>query len=531
VRLPLLATLGAMGVILLIACANVAALMLGQVEGRTTELAVRAALGAGRRRLAQQLLGEALVVGLAAGLLGALLAWRGFGLLLAALPLGALGEGARPDWTLFGAAMAIAVLASLAIALAPVAFLRRGDLQGALTRSRTAGVGGRGRVESGLVVAEVALAVLLAAGAGLFIRSVANLRAIDPGVDTRGIAVLDLVAGADMSLEDRRRTTAELLAALDALPGVNAAGAVQRLPLRGGGDNWGMAVEGRPDLPSSTTSYRVATGGYFRALGIGVVAGRTFDASDRADGEPVVVINEALRRQYFGDADPIGRRIAAGYGGWARVIGVVENAAEARLTDEPAPARYMSYEQGPYWPGGLTFVARVDAGRDPIAVLDEARAVVRRVAPAIAVQSATTMESVLTQALGPARHVMTLLTLLTGLALALGAIGIYGITAQFVNRRKRDWGIRLALGLTPGQVVRQIVSHGAVLVAAGAAIGLVAVVALTRLLASLLYAVEATDPASLGGAIAVLLAVGVAAAYIPAWRASRVHPAAVLREQ
>ncbi|HVE79689.1 MAG TPA: ABC transporter permease, partial [Gemmatimonadaceae bacterium] len=203
VRLPLLATLAAMAVILLIACANVAALMLGQVEGRTTELAVRSALGAGRRRLTQQLLGEALVVGLLAGVVGALLAWRGFGLLVGALPLGALAEGTSPDWTLFWAAIALAVLASLAIALAPVAFLRRGDLQSAISRTRTAGVGGRGRVESGLVVAEVALAVLLAAGAGLLIRSVAKLRGIDPGVSTRGVAVLDIAASSDVSHADR----------------------------------------------------------------------------------------------------------------------------------------------------------------------------------------------------------------------------------------------------------------------------------------------------------------------------------------
>lgn len=531
VRLPLLATLGAMAVILLIACANVAALMLGQVEGRTTELAVRAALGAGRRRLVQQLLGEALLVGALAGIAGAALAWYAFGTLVGALPLGALAEDARPDWAVFGVAMGIALLASMVIALVPVAFLRRDDLQGAIGRTRTAGVGGRGRVESGLVVAEVALAVLLAAGAGLLVRSVANLRAIDPGVDTRGIAVLDIVAGSDGSLADRRRITGELVPALDALPGVGAAASVQRLPLRGGGDNWGIAIEGQPELESSTTSYRVVTPDYFRAMGIAVLSGRGFDGSEQPDGEPVVVINQALAKKYFEDADPVGRRIAAGYGGWARIIGVVETVAEGRLTDEPAPARYMSYAQVPYWPEGTTLVMRLEGGRDEMAVLEEARDVVQRVAPGVAVQRATTMESVFAQAVGPARQVMTLLTMLTGLALVLGAIGIYGVTAQFVTRRRRDWSIRLALGLTPAQVVRQIVSRGVLLVAAGAAIGIVAVLALTRLMGSLLYGVDATDPLALGAAITALLAIGALAAWVPAWRASRVDPVSALREQ
>ena len=531
VRLPLLATLGAMAVILLIACANVAALMLGQVEGRTTELAVRAALGAGRRRLMQQLLGEALLVGLLAGVAGAALAWYGFGMLVGALPLGALAEGARPDWSVFAATMAIAILASLAIALAPVAFLRRGDLQGAITRARTSGVGGRGRIQNGLVVAEVALAVLLAAGAGLLVRSVVKLRAIDPGVDTRGVVVLDVVAGSDAALGDRRRLTGELVPALDALPGVASAAAVQRLPLRGGGDNWGIAIEGQPDLEPSTTSYRVVTPAYFATLGISLLSGRGFDGSEQPDGEPVVVINEALAKKYFGDVDPLGRRIAAGYGGWARVIGVVETVAETKLTDGPEPARYMSYAQVPYWPERTTLVMRLEEGRDEMAVLEEARGIVRRVAPGVAVQHATTMGSVFTRAVGPARQVMTLLTMLTGLALVLGAIGIYGVTTQFVSRRRRDWSIRLALGLTPGQVVRQIVSRGILLVGAGAAVGIVAVLGLTRLLSSLLYGVDASDPVALGAAIAALLAIGAIAAWLPAWRASRVDPVTALREQ
>ena len=531
VRLPLLATLAAMAVILLIACANVAALMLGQVEGRTSELAVRAALGASRRRLTQQLLGEALLVGILAGGVGALLAWRGFGLLASMLPLGALAEGAEANWTLFAAAMAIAILASLAIAMAPVSFLGKGQLQSAITRARTSGVGGRGRVESGLVIAEVALAVLLAAGAGLLIRSVANLRSIDPGVDTQGIAVVDIAMTPNMTMQDRGRVIRELVPALEAAPGVRSAAAVQRMLLRGGGDSWGMEVEGRPDLPPSTTFFRIVTPDYFRTLGIRFVSGRGFEPGDRADGEPVTIVNQALAKKYFGTEDPIGRRIANGFGAFARIVGVVENIAEAKLTDEPQPARYILADQAPYWPEASTLVIAMRPGQDESAVLGSARSVIARVAPGVAVQNATTMPAVFSQAIGPARQVMTLLTLLTALALVLGAIGIYGVTSQFVNRRKRDWSIRLALGLTPSRVIAQVVSGGTRLVVAGAVIGIIAVLALTRLLSALLFGVGATDPWALGLAIASLLAVGVMAAYVPAWRASRADPALALREQ
>jgi len=259
-RPALLATLTAMGVILLIACANVAALMLGQVDSQSTELAVRSALGADRRRLTQQLVVEALLIGVLAGGLGAALAAAGFRLLAGALPLGAWAESASLDWTVFWAAIAIAMIAALMVVLVPAVSLWRGDLRGALTRARTAGIGGRGgRLEGGLVVAEVALAVLMAAGAALLIRSVGNLYAIDPGIETEGVAVVDVAMGADVAREQRRQTMQELVVALQALPGVRSAAATQKLPLRGSGDSWGIEVEGRPELEQSTTYFRIVT--------------------------------------------------------------------------------------------------------------------------------------------------------------------------------------------------------------------------------------------------------------------------------
>jgi predicted permease len=534
VRPALLATWGAMAAILLIACANVAALMLGQVDGQRTELAVRAALGAGWRRLAQQLAVEALLVGVLAGVAGGVLAALGFRLLRDALPLGALAQGAGLDWRVYALAVALATVASLAVALVPVLAVLRGDLQRTLATGRTSGVGGRGgRVESGLVVAGVALAMTMSAGAALLIRSVANLAAIDPGVNRAGVAVVDVAASARLDGPARLRLLRDVVAELGSLPGVASAAAVQKLPLRGSGDNWGIRIEGR-EVPSSTTSFRLVTPDYFSTLGIPVRRGRGFEAADRDRDEPVIVINEALAQKYFAGEDPLEHRIGSG-DGWARIVGVVGNVAEADLTGDRGPARYMLYEHVQrllqYTPAGNTLVLRVQPGRDPASVLAAARQAIRRVAPGMAIQGTTTMDQVFTQAIGPARQMMTLLTLLGALALALGAVGVFGVVSHFVSRRRRDWGIRMALGLQPSRVVGLVLGRSGALVAGGVALGAVAFFVLARWLASFLYGVRPADPLTLAGTTLVLLAVGLAATLVPAVRASRIDPATVLREQ
>ena len=531
-RPALLATLAAMGLILLIAGANVAALMLGQVEGRTSELAVRSALGADRARLTQQLVFEAVLVGALAGVVGALLGAGGFKLLVGALPLGAWAEQARPDWVLFAAAMALALILSVAIAFFPVWQLWRGDLRAALGRARAGGIAGRGgRLESGLVVTEVALAVLLAAGVGLLVRSVSKLYAIDPGVETRGVAVLRIAMANDLVGPQRRQALKTLQAELGALPGVKVVGATQRLPLSGGGDNWGFQVEGQAEDNGVTTAFRIVTPGYLEALGIAVRRGRGFDGSDRPETERSVVINEAMAKKVFAGEEPIGRRIMTGFEGGERIVGVVDDVAEERLTTEFGPARYMLMEQLPYTPEGFTFVIRTTRPEDAATVLDDARRTVQRVIPGAAVQEATTMENVFARAVGPVRQLVSLLGILTALALVLGAVGVYGVISHFVTRRNRDWGIRMALGLAPSHVLTQVIRHGTGLVAIGIVVGIVGVVALRKVLASFLYGIGGTDPVAISGAIAVLLVVGVLAALLPARRASRTDPARVLREQ
>jgi putative ABC transport system permease protein len=537
-RPALVATLVAMGMILLIACANVAALMLGQVEGRTTELAVRSALGANRRRLTNQLVSEALLLGLASGGVGAVLGAISFRLLVAALPLGAWAETASLDWTVFAVAIVVAIGAALLISLVPTISLWRGRLRGAIGTGRTDGVTGRGvRLESGLVIAEVALAVLMTAGAGVLVRSVGKLYEIDPGLETRGVGVVDVVLPSDLTTPQQKRMLSDLLDGVRGVPGVKSAAVVQHLPLRGSSWSSGIEVAGRPEPAVTTTFVRLVSRDYFATMGIAVRQGRTFEASDvsptRTDtSESAIVINEALAKKYFEGQNPIGGRITDGFTRrWARVVGVVADVAEGDLTDAAAPARYSPYESFPLTPSSQTLVFKTTAELDPIGLLQAVRGAVQRASPRVAIQQTTTMEQVLAKAVGPVRQVMTLISLLTALALVLGAVGIYGVISHFVARRKRDWGIRIALGLSPSRVVGGVVGRGVSLVVAGIGIGLVGFVVSARLLSSLLYGVGATDPIAIAGAVLALLLVGALAALVPAARASRTDPAIVLRDQ
>ena len=524
----LFATLGAMALILLIACANVAALMLGQVEARSVELAVRSALGANRRRLTQQLIVEAMLIAAAASALGAVLATAGFRLLARVLPLGAWGEAATPDWDVLASAVVVAVGATLLIALVPVVSLWRGDLRGLLGSARTGGFEAHGaRLENGLVVAEVALAVLITAGAALLARSVANLYAIDSGVRTEGVAVVDVV------IRDRQLQTVNESspAALAALPGVRIAASVQNLPLRGGGYNMPLTVEGRSDLKGMTTEFRVVTPGYLESMGVTLREGRTITDADGSDVERVVVVNEALARKYFPGTNPIGQLVGDGAGSPARVVGVVANAAERNLTDGAQPARYAAAAQMSWVDDAQALVLLVAFGVDETSLLEPARRTIQRVAPGVAVQQTTTMRRVHDTAIGPARRVVVLLALLTALALTLGAVGIYGVVAHFAARRRREWAIRIALGLRGSRIVVRVVGHAALLVTGGIGIGVFGAAMLARVLSSLLYGVGAIDVVALGAAGTALLGVGLLAAFIPAWRAGMTDPAVVLREQ
>lgn len=530
-RPALRAMLGAIALILLVGCANVAALVLGQVNARSAEFALRSALGANRWRLTQQLIIEVLLVAGLAGAAGAVLAWAGFALVRDALPLGAWADSPALDWRAFTSAMAIAAAAALLVMLAPTMLLYRADLRGALNGARTGGIdGGRGRLESGLVIVQVALAMMLGAGAALLARSVANLYAVDPGVRVEGGAVVDVVLRGDLNRAQRQQTLHELTSALRELPGVQSAGAVQTLPLRSGLYRSQLRVPNRPD-ERTATEYRIVTPGYLESVGIALRRGRTISDVDRGNTERVVVINEAFAQTFFGDEDPIDKLIGGDLDAPARIVGVVGNAAERRLTDAAEPVRYVALAQVPWMDDAQSVVLRAASGVDETSLLEPARRTIARVAPAAAVQQTTTMRRVLDVAVGPARQIVMLFSLMAALAFGLGAVGVYGVVAHFATRRRRDWAIRVALGLSASRVITLVVRHGALLVTVGIVVGGAAASMLTRLLSAFLYGVRPSDAIAFAAAGAALFAVGTLAAFLPAWRAGRADPLIALREQ
>lgn len=533
-RPALEATFVAMGLILLIACTNVAALMLGQLEGRASELAVRAALGANRKRLAQPLFVEALLVGLVAGTLGVGIAIGGFNTMARALPLGAFGEHASFDWTLFVAALVISLVAVVAVVLIPsISMFRRQhkDLQNVLTQARTGGVRGGARLERGLVVAEVTLAMLIASGAALLVRSVNNLYAINPGINPTGVAVVDVAVSSKTANNDRRAAFDELITAFGSVSGVQSVGYAKRIPLRGNSNSFGIRIEGAVEQPRTSTFFRIVSADYFKTMGIPLRSGRTFELTDKVDtAEALIVINEALAKKYFPGQDPVGRRLLGGIEVPQRIIGVVGDVAEGQLLDPNKPVRY--YFANHSWVGNTaSFVIKMKNPGDVNAFLSSARSIVNTRTPVLAVDRITTLQSVFDQAVGPARQIMMLLSLLSALALTLGAVGIYGVLAHFATRRKRDWAIRVALGLPGSRVITNILSHGATLIAIGVFAGGIATMMLSHFLSSMLYGVTGVDPLAFVGASLAVLFTGLLAAFIPARRAGTVDPALVLREQ
>jgi predicted permease len=376
-----------------------------------------------------------------------------------------------------------------------------------------------------LVIAQMALAVIVLAGAGLLIRTVENLRSIDPGLKVDGLAVIDAVMPGRLTADQRRRAIQDTLSSLQALPGVTSVAAAQKLPMTGSGDNWQIAVRGRPPLNAST-GFRMVTSDYFTTLHIPILRGRNFDFHDRENTERVVIINKALADRFFSGEDPVGQVLET-FDGGERIVGVASNVLEGGLTDGPIPARYMLDEQVPPR-ANASFVLRIQNPDRMTALLVEARSTITE-GRQFAIDRTTTMRNILDLAMGPTAQVVTLLSLLGVLALILGSVGVYGVIWHYVLRRSRDYAVRIALGEQPSRVLWRVVGRGAALVAAGSAIGVGASFPLAHLLSSLLYGIEPTDPLVLSAAVAVLLLIGILAAFVPARRASLTDPAEVLR--
>jgi putative ABC transport system permease protein len=533
--------LGAVGLVLLIACANVANLLLSRATAREREMVVRAAVGAGRGRLVRQLLTESAVLGLASALLGAWLARLGM------LGLVALAPANLPrvdeifvDGSALGFAGAIALVASVLFGLAPALQASRVQLVDGLRQGgKGSSIGARGAwARSMFVVAEIALAVVLVAGAGLLARSLAALSGVDMGFAPERLLVLRTTVPV-RSMDEAPRATAfyrDLLAELRAVPGVNAVAGVTSLPTNVA-SNGGYWLEGGPSFEqlgiarTPQAIFNVVTPDYFRTMTIALKRGRDFTDADRRDAPFVAVINEALARASFAGEDPIGRRMKCGLDSmqFMTIVGVVGDVRTWGPSQPPQAEIYMPFEQHAGPATALNLVARTDTA-DPLALTDTMRRKISARNPDVPVK-ATTMEATLTTASATPRFRTFLLIVFAGVALALALAGVYGVMAYSVSQRVSELGVRIALGATPGDIRKLIFGQGAKLAAAGLAIGLGLALISGRVLQGLLFGVTARDPAILAVVIVTVAAATLAACYIPVRRAVRVDPMVALRAE
>jgi putative ABC transport system permease protein len=547
VRGNLLALLGAVFAVLLVACANVATLLLARGAERAGELAVRQALGAGRRHLAGQVLGEAALLAAGGGLLGVLVAAAGSRLLQRLLQAELLSFwiDVRLDGRVLLFTLGLTLVACLAAGLAPALRLARADLRRALPGAPGGTAGpGRGRLVRALVVAEVAACSALLAAAGLTGKSVVRLRAVEVGFETDGL----LAAGASLSsasypdTDSRRAFADRLLDRLTALPGAAGAALTSALPLDRRYGETAVEVEGAaPDAAPPAVRRAAVTPGYFHLLGVGPLAGREIETADRLQAPPVAVVEESFARRVLGGGDPLGRRLRFSPDEpWRTVVGVVPDLGSDRLPEEPrgflpivqGPAQgeppaavFLPFAQDPApW---ATLVVR--AIGDPRALIPSLRREVAALDPDLALVGVATVDDEIADATWDYRLFSRVLAVFAAAALLLAALGLYGVVAFAVERRTREVGLRLALGSDRGGVLRLILGAGLAQVAAGLAVGLALGLLLARALRGLLFEVEPWDPAVLAAVTAVLLAAGLAATWLPARRAAAVEPATALR--
>jgi len=528
--------LGAVGFVLLIACANVANLLLCRSSARQKEMAVRAALGAGWSRIIRQLLTESVLLSAAGGAAGLLLgAWC----LPAILAFSPPNIARLNETTLDGRVLLFTVFVSLVtgvlFGLAPTWHASRINLTGVLNAGgRSGAAAGRGWILSLLVIAEVALAVALLAGAGLMVQSLLRLQAVDPGFKPEHVAAFDVsLYGDGYASEDRmRQFYRETRERLSKLPGIRAAAASSFIPLRGGGDNQWIIPEGRPiDFSNTVNAHRVEiTPGYFETMGMTLLRGRDFTDYDAANTLQVCIINETTARDFFTGADPIGKRLKLGnvgeYNPWLTVVGVVRDVRFEALEISVRPQVYRPVEQNTG--NMMTFVVRAE-GRELLE--PTLRAELKSIDPAMPLANFRTMESLVADALSRPRFSAFLLTLFAVTALLLTVVGLYGVVAYAVSQSTHEIGIRIALGASRRDVLALVIWQGMVPAIVGLAIGILCALGLTRALATQLYGVKPADLPTFAGVSLILLLAALAACWFPARRAARVDPVITLRQE
>ncbi len=537
VRPALLILLGAVALVLLIACVNVANLLLTRGAVRQRELAMRGALGAGRGRLVRQLLTESTLLSLAGGALGVLLAWWGVRVLVRLDP-GDIPrlDGVRIDGAVLAFSLGVSALTGLVFGLAPALRQSRFDLRGALQSGGRGTTGDRRhrRFRNALVMAEVAMAFVVLVQAGLLVRSFAALQRVDPGFHGEG--VLSMRISLPRSKYDSpEKLTAfhrDLQSRVATIPGVRQASAVYPVPMSGEGWSGSFIVEGQPvppGQPEPHAEYAVAMPGYFRTMGIGLRAGREFTGHDDAGAPEVVIVDELLARRYWPGRPAVGKRInviGRDEGVWATVVGVAAHVRNAGPQEEGEPQIYLPYLQRPQGP--LFVVAR--AAGEPAALAPALRRAVRAVDPDQPIADLQTMRQRMDAAVARQRFNMLLLSLFAAVALVLAVVGLYGMMAGLVSQRVNEIGIRLALGGRPLDALRLILGEGVLIVLAGLIVGLAGAAALSRMVAGLLFSTAATDPLTYGAIAALVMLVALAASYVPARRATRIDPLAALRD-
>jgi len=534
-RQPLLILLGTVGFVLLIACSNVANLLLVRAESRTRERAVRIALGSGRRRLVQYVMTEAMLLSLAGGLAGMLLAWIGTRALVAAGPpsIPRLAEiGLNTNVLLF--TTALSVLAGLLFGLLPA--VRAGSRK-AIAALRDGGRGStigrdRHRARSALVVGQIALALVLLVGSGLMVRSFQQLRSVDPGFRAEGAMTFRLSPPPN-KYENGEATAQfydQLIERLEAIPAVTSAAGNNTLPLTGGGAVLTVRIDDFPvpegEFPPAFLARRV-TPGYFETMGIPLVEGREFTSDDHNARLGSIIISESVKREFWPDESAIGKRMQTN-GAAARVVGVVGDVHDAGLELD---AEQFSYKPMLDSIGGgvrpMMMVVRTDA--DPEALVPEIRAVIEALDPDLPITQMRSLETILDESLSQTSFTMSMLLLASFVALFLGSVGIYGVLSYVASQRTAEMGVRLALGADGATVRKIILSQGMVLAVVGVVVGLAGAVALGGVMSSLLYGVSPADPLTLVGVSAVFLTVAAGASLIPAMRAARTPPAVALR--
>jgi predicted permease len=530
---PVLLMMGAVSLVLLIACANVVNLLLARGVTRRREIALRLAIGASRSRLIRQLLTEAIVLGLTGGALGLLMAAVGAPLLVTLVSQGhsPIDLDVAPDTRVLVFTMAVALASSLLAGIVPAFRTARTDITPSFQGDTRALSMTRGSTRWGraLIVVQVALSILLLVGASLLLTTLRNIRGFDPGFDREHVLLLRLDPAASGYDAARLGTYyRDVLARVRATPGVRAASLSMVTPISGGGIDQPFAIEGRPSEPGVTVYANRMSEGFFATMGTPVLRGRDFLPQEGDDRRGVAIVNNALVQRYFKDEDPLGRRILLRADGPLEIVGVAANAKYLSLRESDVPTVYV-YALDDRDRIGLELSIRTSG--DPLAVAPDIRRAVEAIAPTVRIHDVRTMSSQVDRSLATERLLARLLSALAALAVLLACLGLYGVLGYAVARKTGEIGVRLALGATRGRVLRSVLRESSILVAIGCAVGVPAAVLSSRLVSSLLYGVTGSDPGVLGAAGSCLFAVAMLAAALPAWRASRVDPLIALRHE